>query len=381
MVSLTKILNADLHEIVAMHLSREERSTFGGFYVSLLKHYLTNDVTALEKLLARIESGKSADAATKFKLSDGDTRILSALGRARLASRRGNVSETELAALLETMPDEGALRGEFFYVLALCFESLNRVREMSDAYLAASQELRKCGVHSKAVKALFNHISAEHRLHPTKKFLSEFQFCYREAKKHKVHSTAAMALVNISREYQLIGGFELALRNVNRAILLLDRQRYARSYYLALAHRAHVLLVMGRKEEALEDFREAQLCTFPDVSTALETLKDIFSGNQEPSVKPALESWEGRVAEANQGKQKLGPLEQRLLKFLSETPRTRWELIEFLYGGTLAPEVLENRLNNTLQRIKKKLPGLIVNDGGRYRLAEALVDTRLKRNA
>lgn len=373
MVSMPKILCADLHDIVSIHLSREERSTFNGFYVSVLKHYLTNDVPGLEKLLPRIEASK---------LGAEEKRILTVLGRARLAARKGACGEDELRDLLEFQPEEGILRGEFFYVLALCFESMNRVREMSDAYHAASQAFRASGVNAKAVKALFNHISAEHRLHPERKFLSNFQFCYREAKKYKVHSTAAMALVNISREYQVIGGFDLALKYVNRALALLDRQRYARSYFLALAHRSHVLLVMERRVEALEDYREAQLCTFPDVRTSLETLKAIFDGKLAPDVPPALQSWEGRVAEVRgAGKQKLGQLEERLLQFLSERPRSRWELIEFLYGGKLSPEVLENRFNNTLQRIKKKLPGLIVNVNGRYSLAEALLETRHKRNA
>ena len=194
-----------------------------------------------------------------------------------------------------------------------------------------------------------------------------------------------MALVNISREYQVIGGFDLALKYVNRALALLDRQRYARSYYLALAHRSHVLLSLDRRVEALEDFKEAQLCTYPDVRTAIASLKAIFDGKEAPDVpaSPVLYSWSERVSEARaaSGKQKLGQLEERLLQFLSERPRSRWELIEFLYGGKLSPEVLENRFNNTLQRIKKKLPGLIVNVNGKYSLTESLVETRYKRNA
>ena len=77
----------------------------------------------------------------------------------------------------------------------------------------------------------------------------------------------------------------------------------------------------------------SQICSFPDVQTAIASLKAIFAGASEPAVKPALRSWEGRVLEINgaQGKQKLGALEQRLLQFLSEKSRTRWEMIEFLW--------------------------------------------------
>ena len=310
-------------------------------------------------------------------------RSLSVLGRARFAARKGSCGEGELRDLLEYIPEAGPLRGEFFFVLALCFESMNRVREMSDAYLAASQEFKRAAVHGKSVKALFNHLAAEHRLHPEKKFLHDFQFCYREAKKHKVHSTAGMALVNLSREYQVMGAFDLALKFVNRALALLDRQRYARSHFLALAHRSHVLLCLGRKREALEDFREAEPCSFPDVKDALATIQAILEEKATPSTPPALQSWEGRVRELDREnlRKKMGLLEQRLIEFLAGRPRTRWELIEFLYGGNLAPEGLENRFNNTLQRIKKKIPGVIVNVNGKYSLAEELVEYRYKRNA
>ena len=159
MVKLIQILNADLHEIVNLHLGREDRSTFAGFYVSVLKHYLTDDMAALEKLLNRIEASK---------LSLEEKRTLSVLGRARFAARQAQCGEGELRDLLEYMPEEGPMRGEFYYVLALCFESMGRTREMSDAYHAASQAFRTTGVKQKAVKALFNHISAEHRLHPDK---------------------------------------------------------------------------------------------------------------------------------------------------------------------------------------------------------------------
>ena len=87
MTKLIKILNADLHEIVSMHLGREERSTFAGFYVSVLKHFLTDDMPALEKLLRRIEASK---------LSLEEKCALSVLGRARLAARQGKCEEPEL---------------------------------------------------------------------------------------------------------------------------------------------------------------------------------------------------------------------------------------------------------------------------------------------
>ncbi len=374
MMSMSRILNADLTEIVDMHLKREERTSFAGYYVSIMKHFYVNDTEALASLLERIKVAN---------MKPDEKATLLALGKARYATCIENCTEETFEDLLGTMPDSGIFRGEFYFVIAQCFEVMGRLREMSDAYLESYKTFKESGVHGKSVKALFNHIAAEHSLHPGKKFLSDFQFLYREAKKHKVHSTAAMALVNISREYQLIGGHELALKYVNRSLALLDRQRYARSFFLALAHRAHVLVCMDRKEEALQDYREAQLCTFPDVRTSLESLKAIFEGKDQPGVKPALMSWEGRVEEftVSGQKPKLGALEQRLLKFLSEGTRTRWEMIEFLYGDKLDSEVLENRFNNTFQRLKKKVPGLIVSTGGKFSLAEALVEFRYKKNA
>lgn len=373
MLQIKRVLDADFDEIVSLHLGREGRRTLEGFYVSVLRHYFSGDTDALARLIERV--GES-------ELPLGEKEMLVAVGRGRMAARRRACGEKEIRALREAMPADGPWRAELHYVLALCFESMDRTREMSEAYLRAARELKACGVARKSVKALFNHIAAEHSLHPGRKFLAEFQHCYREAKRAKAQGTAGMALVNISREYQLIGAFDAALRYVNRALALFGRQRFGRSYFLALAHRAHVLYLMGRKEEAKADYEEALLCAFPDVKSSLETLRAIFSGKQEQEEKPVLQSWEGRVREAAGGlRPNLGPLEQRLLQHLGEKPRTRWELIEFLYGTSLSAEVLENRFNNTFQRLKKKVPGLIVKSNGKFSLGEALLEARLKKNA
>mgnify|MGYP003346912391 CR=1 FL=1 len=63
MASITEILNADLHEIVSMHLKRHDRASFEGFYVSIMKHYFMNDVEALEKLLGRFQAQNGKKAA------------------------------------------------------------------------------------------------------------------------------------------------------------------------------------------------------------------------------------------------------------------------------------------------------------------------------
>ncbi|NUM87940.1 MAG: hypothetical protein HUU37_01935 [Bdellovibrionales bacterium] len=48
----------------------------------------------------------------------------------------------------------------------------------------------------------------------------------------------------------------------------------------------------------------------------------------------------------------------------------RMELVIALYGGRIDPEAGENRLKNLLNRVRKKYPGLIVTENGRYRIGD-----------
>lgn len=367
--SLAKILDADLEELTELHLRRADRATALGFYVSALRHFLEGNIAYLNKTLERLGE-------TNFPEKD----LLARLVRARVAVHYEKVGDDTITALEAALPSAGAWRAEVIFVIALCHEARNELKLMSRRYQEAAAALEEAGARKKAVRALLNHVVAESNIHKDRKFLRDYEFVYRQAKKAKVFSAAAVALMNISYEYRELGALTLSLSHVNRALALLERQKHGRSYYLALAHRAHVLHNLGRVAEARIDFEQLSAAEFPDIERARATLEALFNGTAPPAQAPS-ESWADRAKTLHQPPEKLGALEEKLVRYLAEAPREKGDLVTHLYGDTLKWEVLENRFKNTLTRLKKKYPGLVTWDNGKYRLSEELFRLWQKRSS
>jgi tetratricopeptide (TPR) repeat protein len=363
MKTLVKILDADLDELMELHLRRSDRRAVIGFYTSALRHYLEGDRGYLAQTLARLPEAEG-DAE--------DKKIARILIEARLAVRAGSVSEEQVKALEAILANSGDWAGEVQFVLALCHEARGEKRQMSARYQQSAVTLSDLGARKKAVKALLNHVAAESAQHPDRHHLREYEYVYRQAKRVKNFSTAAVALLNISHEYHDIGALQLALSHVNRAVALLDRQKQGRSYYLALAHRAHVLFDMDRKEEGRLDYEALLASAFADLAGVRETLEAAYGSTGVIPKSPMVPAWMSRHEEFQRMKEKLGSLEQKLLKFVADSPREKADIIEHLYGDKLSWEVLENRFNNTLSRLKKKCPGIIVWEKGKYRLSSEM---------
>lgn len=365
-LTLKAVFDADLDELVKLHLTRVERSSLEGFYVSVVRHYLENHPVLLEKALARIPS-------LGFGPVGG---LVAALTAARLEITGGKVSPACFERLLGYLHEFPEWDGELLFVLALCFETNGDRHEMSRAYLSSAEAFRAQGVSTKAVRALLNHVAAESQLHGERSYLSEYNHVFREAMKVKAHSTAAVARLNASYEYAGNGAWRVALSYVNRALALLSRQKGSRSWFLALAHRAHVLHELGREEEGRHDYEELRLCRQWDLAGVRESLDRIYGSRAEAPSAPMPDSWKKKAAGAGAP---LGEIEEKLLRFLEDGPKEKGEILSHLYGDRLSWETLTNRFNNTLVRIRKKQPGLVVFEAGRYRLAEKLLPARLRR--
>jgi hypothetical protein len=358
MLTLRKILDADLEDLQEIHMSRVERFSSIGFYASVLRHYLADERELLERCIDRL---------LKAKFPEHD--CLTLLAQARLEVRRGTVTRERIQELASLALPEG-WEGECFYVQALSYEALEDTKNMSLFYLRASEELHKIGAEKKSVKALLNHVAAECRLDPDKKPIPHFEYVYRRAKKAKAFSTAAVCLLNISREYQTLGALTLALSYIQRAVTLLDRQKQTRSYFLAIAHRAHVLFDLGRVEDAKLDYLMLKSCTYHDLSGIRSVLDKIFQGVEPSVLAIAPPSWQGRGVEFLSSREKLGELEQKIIRFLAEEPKTKAEVIDYLYGDKIDWTVLEKRFFSAMTRLKKKMPGAIVFRRNRYELSE-----------
>jgi len=341
-------------------------------YAKTLCAYLKSDLKSLKENIEEMKSYK-----TDF-FSDLD--LISEL---RLEIRNRKVNENTLQRVLLISNKNKLLTGEIFFILGLAYEILNNEEKCKSAYLQAAEHLEKIGSNRKAVKALFNALAAETRMHKdNKKYLPDYSQFIRRAKALKNYSVVGIAYLNISREYQKIGALTAALKYATLAIGYLNKYDYGSlDYYSALTHRAHVWIDLGRHTDAKMDMELAQIADFVEIKSALLVLDSILNGQKnilQISMNLLFPGWRERLLECKTYINKnflqpmrpslSGALEGKLLSLLHSGPRDKFFLMDELYGKNLSIETRENRLKNLLNRIRTKSPGLIRFWSGKYEI-------------
>jgi hypothetical protein len=377
-VSLEKIIQARIEELLEYRYLPIE-SEFAAMYLDVLLPYLKGDV---DELRSRVKA-----------LRQMDQDELLPVAELRLQIREGRLDPHFADSVARAASAEGTSplwRGECAFVAAMAYEQMGDHQKCKDLYLRASQLLEQGGASRKSVRALQNHVAEESRLFPQKRLIPDYNYVYRKAKKVRDYGVAGMALMNISREYQLLKAHSAALKFANRALAYAERERGSRCFYLILAHRCHVLMEMGRREEAKLDFDELKAAPFPEVKAVMEVLTKLFFDPSisltDGSILPA--NWSERLKETEAPDQagslhkiesiRPAELETTLIQLLDERPRDKFELVSALYGDQIGFVVAENRLKNLLNRVRKKSPGAIVLENGCYRLVQ---DTLLRKKS
>ena len=198
---------------------------------------------------------------------------------------------------------------------------------------------------------------------------------YLDAVKGGDHLIAGLCRHNMAREYQLLGGLRTALEFENEALELLQAEVGSLNYLQALANRCHILIDLGRLQEAYLDFEKVRLSPFPEMVEASKVIEKILGENQASVAEDFLTpTWRERLGQQNREKLALGTLEEKLLHLLARRPHHKFEIIEQLYGTDLPLEHTENRFKNLLLRLKKKISAdTIVFEKGRYSLNERVI--------
>ncbi len=289
------------------------------------------------------------------------TLQIKALAELRLQVRERNILSLSTVENMTSVVSPLWL-GEFYYVLAMAFEVKQDHNQTKNYFLKSYLEFTKIGFTKKAVKALLNSTAAESRLYPDGKYIPDYQFILENAMSVKEHSVASIALTNISREYQKFGALNVALEYCDRALDLVRAEEGTQQYDLIVAHRAHLLTQLDRHHEVEICIEHLKTSEFLEVKAALEVIQKLT-----PS-KNLLPTWAERVNETEA--LEFGELEETLMQFLANGPKTRSEIIQKLYGDKADPSALENRFFNLLNRIKKKCPGLIYSSRNTYGLSD-----------
>jgi tetratricopeptide (TPR) repeat protein len=362
---LNKVLNASLEELMRLQLVLEE-SHIASFYCDVLVAYLRHDLPSLRQCEEHAPSP-----------------LLGALVQARIHARTQTIDPSLLETLKGTLTDPGlddAWKGEIHFVLANAYHAVEDHQASQPHYKYAYRFFDGAGVDRKAVKALQNFVAAESRIHPEKMLLLDYEFVVKQALQVGELGMAGQACINISREYQMIGALDVALRYCQKGLQWMDRDRGTLHYYLALVHRCHLYLELGRFEDASLDYQLASSADFGEIHAALAVIR-VIQG-KDTSISQALErklnlNWKMRLKKSVTRSRRLSPMESQLVSVLSNGPADKFELMELLYGKSLDLIHAENRFYVFLSRIRKKMPNLIREESGKYILRdnEPILDT------
>ncbi len=343
-------------------------------YFDVLQAYLRGHTEELRILVESFER----DAHSK-----PDFEICSRLSKIRWMLRDHSLVLSDLE-LLAKFGDEPVWGAEVHFVLALGYGQLLDYENEGRSFLQAYLRFKTLGARRKAIKSLQNHVAALSSQHPDKHFLPELTLLHQEAKRCGEWGMAGLALLNMSREYQKVGARALALKLSHRSLAFLRKDLGSIHYYLAVLHRAHVLMDLGRVNDAIMDIEEAQTGPFVEIAEAVKVLCALFPtalgspsnggvSSQNLQIREAWlpESWRERSENSVLGKMKFGELEEQLIFLLSKGPLKKNEIIRELYGETLDYWVLENRFKNLIARVRRKVPDYLVVSEGIYTLSQS----------
>ena len=361
--SLARLIEMNLAELFDFSSAWQDDPLLE-YYSRVLIAYLRSDRADLRLRLGELDS-----------LAFPEHALLSALVSTRIGIRERRIDSQILQRLVELSAQSSIWEGEGFFVSAMAYEVMEENSKSKEYYRRAAAALDRNGSHRKALTARLNRVVAVSRQNPERKMILEYQHLASQARRLREPGISGVCYLNISREYHRMGAAASALRHAHKALVSLRSDRGCLQYDLALVHRAQLFMESDRVHEARFDLEEARLSTHVEVQAALASL-DVFASSTPSTsqLEDLTPTWRERVIDSKKKIQpapaKLGPMEESLLRHISKSPRSKFEIIEFLFGVQIDFEAAENRLKNLLGRLRRKRPDLIVFENGRYRISD-----------
>lgn len=362
---LSRLIEASVEELLRMEL--EELPAHLEFYRQTLLLFHRGDTEGLGRHL------KKTDSLTGHPHAE-IVCLCSELRRQILAGKPDVALMNRLAS--NAVPSQW--RGEACVLVAYAWELHEDFESALRLHKKAALWLTKIGAHGKSLRARSNMIANLSNVEPERRLIPEYLYLNREAARLGQWNVVATTFLNVSREYQAMGAFGVALRYCGQAIEACASDLEGQIYFLAILHRAHLYFQTGRPLDARADLELASTSDFPVVNAAHAELRKILgeaAGAEETRLAPL--TWKNR-AEKDGKIQRLSAVEEKLIAYLAEKPRSKFEIADHLWGADTHPLTAENRLKNLIHRVRKKAPGLIVFEQETYFLSDA--DPHFKKN-
>lgn len=352
-ITYQEILQADLPELIALESQILDATRPPAAYRAVLIAYLRGNVEALRREMELDRLSPEFAAIARIRLS-----ILHGLELEK---------ETDIArkALAEIQSREAL--AEMNFCLAIASIKIGEFNAASRDALLSERGFLELRLSKKAVKARFNSLIAQTHLFPNSRFYADYRSLAVQAGECGEWAVQVAANLNIAREFQKIGALIESLEFASNAIEAAERLGEAsREHGFALLQRADVLMKLGRRIEANRDLAIAALVDHPEVQSAIKTLLQEQSKPDDEVHKLA------RFREPAETSKPLGTMEERLVSLLNKQPQDFNDLSEKLFPEVIDVFSQRERLKNLIARVRKKNPGLIVRETGRYRLSREM---------
>lgn len=357
-------VSADLQTLQSfLGLNPEARDLYTTYMIARF-YFLSGDT---EGLAAFIE--KSSSVAPSW---------LTLLMKYRLHIRSGtsHPAEEESLRVLRAV-DDSSWPAEIQMVLGMYFEETGRLAEAVEAYSKSARLFATLALTEKSLMADYNALIAQTQLHPEKRYLVAYNSFVVKSQEAGFDSLAGVALSNFSREYQLLGLFEMALVKADEAIDLLKRRHYGtRHYYLAVAQALDLLIHLKRHERAQKLYEELLSSSSREIAEVVKVLQrycprtDRDPDAIQTEVLPS--PWAERFLQTGNSAEVVlrSDLENQMIDLLVEKPRSLAELATLLHGDKIDPYSAVARTKQAIYRLRKKTPNLIVLRKGRYEIID-----------
>lgn len=333
-------------------------------YVEVLINYLQKDINKLKLVVNKISSETSLQ----------DYEIINSISnlRYKIASKSYSVNDIEKTLLIvEQFP---VWKGDVYSVCAYAYARLGKHVKSKILFKKAYNALNEIGAKRRALLALQNYIVAESNIHDEKKLIGEYKHLIRKAIKFGHPTIAAGGYLNLSRQFQRHGAIRTALKNIEKAESLIEKDSGILQYFLILSHKCHLLIQLNRKDESRILLDELTCSNHKEIIENVKFLELLIVEDEKKlknlNLNSMTDSWKERVTSKKEIK--LGRLEEKLVEFISESPRTKIEIISHLYGQNLDYVVLDNRFKNLIGRFRKKVPDLIIFENDKYRISDTM---------
>jgi tetratricopeptide (TPR) repeat protein len=364
--TLTEIIEmgvAELSELLAGGTS----SSLDLFYAQAILHYQRGEVKELESL--------HSSAASLFP-DHPELLFLQTALELRIALRKRELSSIKMEKSAQAFHENSRWAGELAMLLGTACSYLEQHADSIAWFERAGKCLKESGSLRKALKARLNVVVELSHIDPEANLIPRYFDLHQAAMRAQEFSVASTCLLNISREYQIMGGLKAALKYCSEALEIAENNFGSLHFYLILAHRAQLLCELKRFSEAQTDFECALAAPFPEVKAALEVVRPMLSEISTPlkqsgKSEDLLPTWAERVGSPSAFS--FSDLENSLLAFLSTGAKDRVQITEHLYGSRLSFDVKVNRFKSLLASLRRKSPHLLVCEEGKYRLSEQII--------